>query len=139
MSATRSLETGEPQAKWAAARWPTVLLLAVSGMLSSMQFTLVVPSLPSFSEDLGVSAEDASWLVTITLLAGAVGTPVLSRMADMYGRRRLLVVALGLLVAGSLAAALLNLAMVALARGVADAPFGMLVEVMQIADFKLQI
>ncbi|PJJ45367.1 MFS transporter [Glutamicibacter mysorens] len=105
MSATHSLETGEPQAKWAATRRPTVLLLAVSGMLSSMQFTLIVPSLPSFSEDLGVSAEDASWLVTITLLAGAVGTPVLSRMADMYGRRRLLLAALGLLVAGSLTAA----------------------------------
>ena len=106
MSLTRSNYTADQRLRPKSARWPTVILLALSGMLSSMQFTLVVPSLPSFSEDLGISAEDASWLVTITLLAGAVGTPVLSRMADMYGRRRLLLVALGLLVAGSLAAAL---------------------------------
>ena len=100
MSLTRNAESEDLRLKPKSSRWPTVILLAVSGMLSSMQFTLIVPSLPSFSEDLGVSAEDASWLVTITLLAGAVGTPVLSRMADMYGRRRLLLVALGLLVAG---------------------------------------
>lgn len=106
MSLTRKSEAGDLGLKPKSSRWPTVILLALSGMLSSMQFTLIVPSLPSFSEDLGVSAEDASWLVTITLLAGAVGTPVLSRMADMYGRRRLLLVALGLLVAGSLTATL---------------------------------
>lgn len=106
MSLTRNAESEDLRLAPKSSRWPTVILLAVSGMLSSMQFTLIVPSLPSFSEDLGVSAEDASWLVTITLLAGAVGTPVLSRMADMYGRRRLLLVALGLLVAGSLTAAL---------------------------------
>ena len=106
MSATRSLDTAAAQTRSTRSQWPGIILLVVSGMLSSMQFTLVVPSLPSFSASLGVVAEDASWLVTITLLAGAVGTPVLSRMADMYGRRRMLLVALGLLVAGSLVAAL---------------------------------
>ncbi|QXQ10264.1 MFS transporter [Paeniglutamicibacter sp. Y32M11] len=105
MSTTRSLDREAARTRSTSFQWPTIVLLALSGMLSSMQFTLVVPSLPSFSETLGVAAEDASWLVTITLLAGAVGTPVLSRMADMYGRRRMLLVALGLLVAGSLVAA----------------------------------
>ncbi|MCR2813304.1 MFS transporter [Microbacterium sp. zg.Y1084] len=80
-------------------------VLAACGMLSSLQFTLVVPILPEASRLLGVSAGDAAWLVTITLLVGTVGTPVLSRLADMYGRRRMLLVAMTLLVAGSVLAA----------------------------------
>ncbi|MEJ1087808.1 MFS transporter [Microbacterium sp. Mu-80] len=74
-------------------------------MLSSLQFTLVVPVLPRIPELLGTSAADASWLMTITLLIGVVGTPVITRLADMHGRRRMLLTALGLLVGGSFFAA----------------------------------
>src|SRR5262249_36502064 len=41
-----------------------------------------------------------------TLLAGAVLTPVLGRAGDMYGKRRVLVVALGLMTVGSVLCAL---------------------------------
>ncbi len=75
-------------------------------MLTSLQFTLIVPSLPIFASALDISTNDAAWLVTVTLLTATVGTPALTRMADMYGRRRMLLVSLGLLVLGSLIAAL---------------------------------
>ncbi|MFD4422904.1 MFS transporter [Agromyces sp. NPDC058484] len=84
----------------------TVLVLAASGMLTSLQFTLIVPALPEIPSMLGVSANDASWMVTVTLLTGTVGTPVVTRLADMYGRRRMLLVSLGLLAAGSVIAAM---------------------------------
>lgn len=74
-------------------------------MLSSLQFTLVVPVLPLIPELLGTTAADASWLMTVTLLVGVVGTPVVTRLADMHGRRRMLLVAMGLLILGSLIAA----------------------------------
>ncbi|PQZ94584.1 MFS transporter [Arthrobacter sp. MYb227] len=83
----------------------TVAILAASGMLTSLQFTLFVPSLGIMAETLEISANDATWIVTITLLTGTVATPVLTRMADMYGRRRLLLLSIGLLVSGALIAA----------------------------------
>lgn len=83
-----------------------VALLAGCGMLSSLQFTLVVPVLPLIPELLGTTAADASWLLTITLLIGVVGTPIITRLADMHGRRRMLLAAMGLLVMGSVIAAL---------------------------------
>lgn len=64
--------------------------------------TLVVPLLPDFPRLLGTSVENASWLVTVTLLTSAVATPILSRLADMYGKRRMIVVSLLVLLAGSL-------------------------------------
>ncbi|WP_051423060.1 MFS transporter [Arthrobacter sp. MA-N2] len=80
-------------------------VLALSGTLVALMQTLVVPLLPDFPGILGVSADDASWLVTATLLASAVATPIVSRSADMYGKRKMMVVCLAIMVAGSVMAA----------------------------------
>ncbi|GAA3155540.1 MFS transporter [Nonomuraea salmonea] len=41
---------------------------------------------------LHATASDASWVVTATLLAGAVTTPVMGRLGDLYGKRRMMLV-----------------------------------------------
>jgi len=86
--------------------WATTTVLALCGMVVALQQTLVVPLLPDFPVILGVSAEDSSWLVTATLLSAAIFTPVISRMADMYGKRKMLILALAVMTAGSLVAAI---------------------------------
>lgn len=80
-------------------------VLALSGTLVALMQTLVVPLLPDFPGFLGVTGDDASWLVTSTLLASAVATPIVSRSADMYGKRKMMVVCLAVMVAGSVLAA----------------------------------
>lgn len=86
--------------------WATMGILTLCGMVVSLQQTLVIPLLPDLPGILDVSADDASWLVTATLLTGAVATPIVSRMADMYGKRRMLLVSLSVMTVGSLIAAL---------------------------------
>ena len=86
--------------------WATILVLSLCGMVSALQFTLVIPLLPEFPELLDISASDSSWLVTATLLTAAVGTPIIARMADMYGKRRMLLVSLGAMILGSVICAL---------------------------------
>uniref|UniRef100_UPI0025E962FD MFS transporter n=1 Tax=uncultured Aeromicrobium sp. TaxID=337820 RepID=UPI0025E962FD len=86
--------------------WLKILVLSLCGMVSALQFTLVIPLLPAFPELLGISVSDSSWLVTATLLTAAVGTPIIARMADMYGKRRMLLVALGAMILGSVICAL---------------------------------
>ncbi|GAB3736174.1 MFS transporter [Nocardiopsis nanhaiensis] len=88
--------------------WATMGILTFCGMLVSLQQTLLIPLLPDLPGILDVSADDASWLVTATLLTGAVATPIVSRMADMHGKRRMLLVSLGVMTAGSLIAALVG-------------------------------
>lgn len=82
-----------------------IAVLAASALASSLQFTLTIPALPEFPAALGITSGDATWIITITLLTGAVGTPVVARMADIYGRRRMLLVSLALLCLGSVIAA----------------------------------
>jgi MFS family permease len=86
--------------------WVPIVVLALCGMLTSLQFTLAIPVLPLIPELLSVTPDDASWVVTATLLTSAVATPVIARMADMYGKRRLLTTSLVVLTAGSVVAAI---------------------------------
>jgi predicted MFS family arabinose efflux permease len=85
--------------------WLVIAVLSLAGTTVSLQQTMVVPLLPSFQELLGVSADDVSWLVTATLLTAAVATPVVTRLADMHGKRLMMVACIVLMTVGSLVAA----------------------------------
>lgn len=76
-------------------------VLAFAGIVVSVMQSLVVPLIPELPDLLHTSASDASWVITATLLAGAVATPVLGRLGDMFGKRRLLLVSLSVLAVGS--------------------------------------
>ncbi|GAA3923017.1 MFS transporter [Microbacterium invictum] len=82
-----------------------IAVLALAGLSSSFMFTLVVPIQAKLPELLNASREDTAWVVTATLLAAAVMTPIAGRLGDMYGKRRIVLVLLATLVLGSLIAA----------------------------------
>ncbi|HVW41448.1 MAG TPA: MFS transporter [Amycolatopsis sp.] len=82
------------------------VVLAVAGVVVSVMQTLMVPLLADLPELLHTTRSDSFWAITITLLTGAVATPVLGRLGDMFGKKRMLVLALGLLVVGSIVSGL---------------------------------
>lgn len=84
----------------------TIPVLAAGGILMAVMQTVVVPLLPDLPRLTGSSAGAVSWMVTATLLSGAVLTPVLGRAGDMYGKRRVLTAALSLMTVGSVMCAL---------------------------------
>ncbi|MFC9505039.1 MFS transporter [Streptomyces sp. NPDC057002] len=83
-----------------------VAALAFGGIVVSLMQTLVIPIVPELPRLLNAPASDTAWAVTATLLAAAVATPVTGRLGDMYGKRRMLLISLVMLVAGSVTAAL---------------------------------
>jgi predicted MFS family arabinose efflux permease len=83
-----------------------VAVLAFAGITASVMMTLVVPLLTQLPEILNTSHSNASWVVTATLLAGAVATPVSGRLGDLYGKRRIMLVCAAFLVLGSVVCAL---------------------------------
>ncbi len=82
-----------------------IATLGMVGVVVSLMQTLVIPIIPSLPTLLDTSAANASWVVTATLLAGAVATPISGRLGDMFGKRRVLFANLLLLVAGSVVCA----------------------------------
>ncbi|NKX50926.1 MFS transporter, partial [Arthrobacter deserti] len=86
--------------------WAVITVLCLAGTIVALQQTMVVPLLPDFQQLLELGAEDVSWLVTATLLTSAVATPIVGRLADMSGKRLVMVVCILLMTAGSLVAVL---------------------------------
>lgn len=82
-----------------------VFVLAFAGITAAVMQTLVIPLIQDFPQLLDASPSTTSWIVTSTLLAAAVATPVSGRLGDLYGKRQVMVGLSVVLVVGSLVAA----------------------------------
>jgi MFS family permease len=67
--------------------------------------TLGALMIPTIAAERQVSLETAQWLLTVTLLVGAVASPLFGRLADGPWRRPVILATLGLVLAGSILAA----------------------------------
>ncbi|MGB3329346.1 MAG: MFS transporter [Thermomicrobiales bacterium] len=88
--------------------WRATALLPVliySAMVMSVLSTLGSPMIPTIAREKGVSLEAAQWVLTITLLVGAVTTPITGRLADGPWRKQTILGSLGLVFIGSVLAA----------------------------------
>ncbi|MEW1722056.1 MFS transporter [Streptomyces sp. NPDC093109] len=83
-----------------------VAVLAFAGIVVALMQTTVIPIVPELPKLLDASASNTAWAVTATLLAAAVATPVVGRLGDMYGKRRMLLASIVLLISGSITCAL---------------------------------
>jgi len=102
-------------------------VLCAVGIVSSLQYVILIPLLARFPELLHESPGDTSWIVTAGLLSGAVATPLITRLADMRGKRLMTMVCLGMIVVGSLIPLLFgSLWALILSRVICGASAGML-------------
>jgi MFS family permease len=83
-----------------------VIALCFGGLSAALTQTMVIPIQPELPLLLGTSGSNAGWVITITLLAAAVSMPVAGRLADLFGKQRVLVVTAALLLLGSVVCAL---------------------------------
>jgi EmrB/QacA subfamily drug resistance transporter len=83
-----------------------VLFLSLGGLAFSVLQSLVAPALPTIAADLHSPTADVSWILTAYLLAASVLTPIFGRLGDMIGKRRVMLIVLVILAAGTLLAAL---------------------------------
>ncbi|MCF3120409.1 MFS transporter [Streptomyces arenae] len=95
------MDSAQPAARPGA----VVGILAFAGIVAAITQTLVVPLIAELPVLLDTSASNASWVITATLLAAAVATPVAGRLGDMFGKRRMLLASLLPLVVGSVVCA----------------------------------
>ena len=82
------------------------VLEALSGLLLGMFVailagTVVSTSLPRIISDLNGDQTAYTWVVTATLLATTVTTPIWGKLADLFNRKLLIQLALGVFVVGS--------------------------------------
>ncbi|MFE0806404.1 MFS transporter [Streptomyces sp. NPDC058794] len=83
----------------------TVPVLAFAGIVVAVMQTLLVPVIKDLPRLLDTSPSDATWVLTSTLLSGAVATPIMGRLGDLFGKRRMLIASLSVMVVGALVSA----------------------------------
>ncbi|MER5523580.1 MFS transporter [Streptomyces sp. NPDC002677] len=83
-----------------------VPVLAFAGIVVAVMQTLLVPVIKDLPQLLGTEPSNATWVLTSTLLSGAVATPIMGRLGDLYGKRRMLIFSLSVMVVGALISAL---------------------------------
>jgi MFS family permease len=74
-------------------------------LLAALDQVMVATALPSIAASLG-DFDNLSWIVTANLLSGTAATPFYGKLSDIYGRRAMMLIAIGIYAAGSLACAL---------------------------------
>jgi MFS family permease len=109
------------------------MLVAVAAIVALVS-SLGAPLIPVIASADHVSLSTAEWLLTAALLAGALVTPVMGRLADGPHQRRILLVALSVVLLGSvLAAVSSSFVVLVVGRGMQGVGLGLLPVTMAIA------
>ncbi|WP_425553018.1 MFS transporter [Gordonia caeni] len=97
-----------PRPRATTSKNPVVIIavLGLSSLFASLMQSLVIPIQLELPDLLNTSRSNASWVVTATLLGGAVAMPVAGRLADLFGKKPVLVASSVILLVGSLLCAL---------------------------------
>jgi MFS family permease len=123
--------TARPPSGREKAMVPTLVLV---GLVVAVMSSVGAPLIPSIAKASHVSLSAGEWLLTITLLTGALATPIMGRLADGPFQRRVIVGALGVVLVGSVLAALTsNFSLLILARGLQGLGLGLMPVTMAVA------
>ncbi|MGE5290649.1 MAG: MFS transporter [Micromonosporaceae bacterium] len=83
----------------------TLAVLSLAALAYAVLSSAVIPALPALQRSLHASETGVTWLLTAFLLSASVGTAIIGKLGDMYGKQRLVWTLLAL-AAGTLLAAL---------------------------------
>ncbi|KAJ8123176.1 hypothetical protein ONZ43_g807 [Nemania bipapillata] len=105
-SLTQSNGAGDDDRKPSAARTALIMLpLCLSTLLSALDITIVIPAIPTIVASLG-SVAGYIWIGSAFILASTATTPLWGTVADIWGRKPVILVAIALFLGGSLLCAL---------------------------------
>jgi len=71
-----------------------LVLLSFTAMMVMFIEIMLVPALPIIAQDFNDTSGWISWVLSVYLLVGAVATPLLGRLGDIYGKKKVLVIAM---------------------------------------------
>ncbi|MFD1706369.1 MFS transporter [Siminovitchia sediminis] len=92
------------QTKKTYSSWILVLTVGLGTLLNPLNSSMISVALTRMQQDFDLTFADASWLISIFYLASAVGQPVMGKLSDMFGPKRMFLAGLVTVAAASLLA-----------------------------------
>jgi MFS family permease len=99
-SAEKSSSTIKKTDKIPSSAWKTLAILSSIATLVMYTETMLVPSLPNIISEFNLSYSISPWILTTYLIVGAVMTPVTSSLAEIHGKRKILLIVMGVYAVG---------------------------------------
>jgi MFS family permease len=76
--------------------WRVLLILAAMAIMVTYVETMVLPAFSNFESFFHVTdASTIAWILSAYLLVGVVVTPIFGKLGDIYGKKKILLVAMG--------------------------------------------
>jgi MFS family permease len=88
------LSKGVPATKGSNHTTRILLALCAVTLLVSYIETMILPGVPIIQKDFATTTTIASWITSMVLLVAAVVSPIFGKLADVYGKKRLIVITL---------------------------------------------
>jgi MFS family permease len=97
--------------------WVTLAILSCVGLMAMFADTMILPAIPDIIKDFKITYNASSWILASFLITGAVMTPIAGRLSDMYGKKKMLLIIVGIYTLGiSVAAISTNFLILIVAR-----------------------
>ncbi|MDE1768977.1 MAG: MFS transporter [Thaumarchaeota archaeon] len=88
------------QEKISSSAWKTLAILSLIATMVMYAETMLIPAIPDLISDFHISYSMSSWILTTYLIAGAIMTPITGKLADIYGRKKVLLIIMAIYVLG---------------------------------------
>lgn len=86
MAGEQPADRGDRYARW-------VLLVALAGMFATtFPVTVLTLAIPAIADDFHVDESGLAWVVTLPMLGSALALPVLGKLGDLHGHRRVFLI-----------------------------------------------
>jgi MFS family permease len=72
--------------------WKLLIILSSIATMVMYAETMLIPAIPDLISDFNVSYGTSSWILTTYLISGAVATPIVGKLSDVYGKKKVLLV-----------------------------------------------
>lgn len=72
--------------------WITLLVISSVGLIPMYGETVIIPAIPDFIKEFGITYITSSWILAAFLIAGAVMTPIAGKLSDIHGKKKIVLI-----------------------------------------------
>lgn len=94
-----------------------LILFLIGVFMGSLDTGIIGPVLPSIEQSFNLTSRDSSWIFTLFVIAFMIGSPIMAKFSDFYGRKKIFILDVLLFGIGSfLIASSMNIESILLGR-----------------------
>src|SRR6185437_6338307 len=72
--------------------WVTLIILSSLALIAMYGETMLIPAIPILVDSFKIPYNTSSWILTAYLIAGAVMTPIIGKLSDIHGKKKILII-----------------------------------------------